>query len=362
MTRRAFRSIVASLAVLGLLVTACTAGGGEEGTSPSPSVREADVVAATLAKLKDPELTARFTFTGTFRIGGGTTEVSGDGAFHGPDYETTVQAEGSPVTFEDVVVDETHFTKMGDGPWVREPEPTTDPFQRMDDLDYVGSETREGEALHHLRTPTGFRLVPSDIGETDSSVSRLRGVHDFYVRDDGTFVVIVLEVQGMFDPGGEGSSSTEYVYSVFGEEVAIDEPADVWETFVSEKDAYSIAHPAGWKRSRRDGNDWFQSASGEVAFVQVDRVAAGTTLDQVVAREIASSGQPEGRDRGSLGNEPAQVLTYHFEQGGDELFLLISVAVLARQAYALVWVSLAGDESVDRATFEDLASTFEFIA
>jgi hypothetical protein len=358
---RRFQGLIASLAVWGLLGMACTAA-DRDPVTPSPSVRPVDVIAATLAKLQDPHLTARFTLNGSATRGGGTLTFTGEGAFDGSDYEAIFRQEGSPQAIEEVVVDETSFTKLGDGPWVRQLQSVTDPFLRMDDLDHVGIEMREGERLHHLRSPSSFSPVPSDIGETDTSVSKLRGVYDFYTRDDGTFVAIKVAVEGVFLPGGVGSSTTEYVYSGFGDDVSIDEPADPWNTFASEKDGYSIAHPATWERSQRQGDDWFRNALGQVAFVQVNRLPAGATLKQVVEREIAATGPPNTREQGSLGNEPAHLLTYRFEQGRDKFLLLIALAVHGADSYALAWVSLAGNELADRATFEDLASTFEFTA
>jgi hypothetical protein len=358
--RRAFsRSLVATIAVV-LISSSCTVGARSQTASSNPRARIEDVVAATLRHLEDPTLSAHYTFEGTQTFGAATLSFSGDGAFTGKDDASTTRFAGSDIVYEQVVVGTTRFTKMGDGPWIREPARLTDPFARMRTLDYVGVRSIEGAQLHHLRPTTGFEMLPSDVGQTSSSVTGLDGTFDIFVRDDGRPVVIVVSVQGVFDPGGEGSYTTEVSYSASDADVRIEKPEDPWERFVSEGHGYSIAHPADWKASTTLRRDSFRSRAAQgIVYVEARAVPPDASLDQVVER-IAAGVRPAASEGSLLGNEEARLLEYHFERGGLELHALLCLTVRGGRAYAISGLWVDGPNARHRQSFDGFTSSFAF--
>jgi hypothetical protein len=349
-----------------LLLVSCS-GGTENLGSPPPAsstrpLSEGELAKVVVAKLKDPGFSGRYSFTGTANIQGTSVPFSGQGEFSGPDSHNISESLG----LEQISVQGVAFEKSDDGPWVRQEEALTDPFQRLETLVSVGVEPRNGANLHHLRTPSEFELMPSDLGETRSSISELTGGAEFYVKDDGEPVVIVQSFSGTCHPEGKCGQSVEYTLMDLGAHVVISEPTDAWLELNSTGFGYSIAHPADWEPGIQpppdgfNGGQTFRGPGARAVTVLFRIFPSGATLSQLVGAEIAADGQPERNQRTSLGGEQARLLTYHMSRGGQTIHFLIALAVHGDRGYVIVWAAPQGQEDQDRSTFEQFISTFEF--
>ena len=218
------------------------------------------------------------------------------------------------LTIRSITANGVDYERVGDGPWVEKPQAHLDAvFLRLTSLDDLGIETRTGQSLHHLRPPTGFAIVDSDLGLQDSHVSELRGSINFFVKDDGTPVEIALAA-AWTQPEGMASGSETLQLSDLGARISITPPSEVWKTFTSTGSGYAVAYPPDWGSRERGGDRYFIGPSGDWVEVRVDAVPAGTTLSELARQQIAGYaagfGTPDGEQTVILGGQPAQKLTF----------------------------------------------------
>jgi hypothetical protein len=356
------RALVISCLGFALCIGACTAG-ASDATSSNP-----DPVTPFLEMVKDPGFSGRYTLAGSFRFGSRTIRTSGQGSFSGAGSESTETATSGDrkLTIRSITANGVDYERVGDGPWVEKPQAHLDAiFRRLINLEDLGIETRAGQALHHLRPPTGFAIIDSDLGLQDSHVSELRGSIDFFVKEDGRPVEITLAATWT-QPEGKASGTETLQLSDLGTPISITPPSEVWKTFTAIGSGYAVAYPPDWGSRERAGGRYFIGPSGDWVEVRVGAVPAGTSLSELARQQIAGYsarfGTPDGERKDILGGQPAQRLTFHTELQGVRSYLIVVFVVRGTQAYWLFWVSPPGDESIDEATFDEFVSTFEFVS
>jgi hypothetical protein len=359
MTRFPGRSVLLfAVAMTTLVLAACT-------THPTSTASSSpDPATAFLAIAHDSSFSGSYSATLSAKYGGQTESISGNGVFSGDDsHDTgTVHIGASTRRIEDITANGSDYEKDGNGPWLEAPNSHIYTIlQRLSTLDDLGTATISGQSLHHLRSPGGFALLPSDLGLQDQGIHDLHGSLDIYVEDDGTPVELKITTTWT-GPLGQASATETLDLTDIGSSVAIEAPSDVWTTFSSS--LYSIAHPPSFSPSKKGAWEYLSDPSGFRVGITSGPLPSGTTLADLTRGEIASDsptfGKPESVQKGTVGGEPATLVTYHASLQGTRDFIVVALTIHGDTHYGAFWISRSGSESRDRNTFLEMLSSFQF--
>ena len=225
---------------------------------------------------------------------------------------------------------------------------------------------RGGTTLHRL-VPTSNSHIPASVfGLTDASVRDFETTMAFLVLPDAT--PKWLEFGASWNEGPEdapvpNSLVLDFDLSGLGDEVAIDAPADVWKTFSSARNGYTIALPSDWEVSESGEADVFMAPNLDDAIAMISeetRLSPDEWGHQIFVGFTEEPGaEPEMADRIEVDGAPGWFFGQHVD-GSDELYLVVAF-VRGGRGYALVWSSPAGDEDADLETFQEIAGNFAFL-
>lgn len=229
-----------------VLVAAVASGCG--GEPPKPLSAD-EIPAAFIALSQARERTMHMEWTGTYMSGeldGRTLPFDAVIDFAGPNYAGTIAVPGerkrgdlvvpAPHTEIAFVNGQAYQRTSYQGVWQRVSRPgrTLDPFLglRLDQIEYVGQEQRDGAEVHHLRLVDAAALAadlfdgPGGAMPMPVRFTPAESKFDFYVDANGRPVSATLELASAQDPNdfsGPAVSST-YNFSNFGTEIYIIPP------------------------------------------------------------------------------------------------------------------------------------------
>ena len=252
-------SLVA-LTILAVLVAGCTSGGGGTGgpTSPpaaspaattpaaSPTVAASSsptaaaggeqVVAAFMEVANDEDQTFHLDIDAEIAVARTRTLLEGEMDVAGDDYQLTMvlNVGGRSIEISNVKVGEDNWARLGRGEWqktrAQAEAQNVNPFAELDegDIEYVGTETRNGQQLHRLRLTKAVPLDPKTLGGgalTDVDIESTS--FDVFVEEDGTPVTATFDLTG----SGRANRQTvpieleaDYTFSGVGSDIVIEPP------------------------------------------------------------------------------------------------------------------------------------------
>ena len=341
--------------------------------SPSPSA-SVDAVGPFLATMQRGRFSANGAITGEIKVGAVTAPVSGTLDWEGPNGRQVIRVDvpGSSQVTETRTVDGTTYEQRS-GLWFANPKSDSkgdlaSGMRSFLDLVDSGLEIREGEALHHLR-PRDAAGVPASVFGLKDAGPGGKVTMDFYVRDDGTPVVISLHADWTDVSGGTDVPATmafDIHLTNVGGRVVIERPDQVWTRFDSKKLGYSIAYPADW-----DVTVSKKTSDPEVFFgpddngVQVFRTSAsGATLNQFGAsylrgvRKFPKATATKGTT--VVAGDRAWLIEWDATISGERSWNLDAIVVRKGKAYLFEYVSLTKLDDRDRALFDAFVSTITF--
>lgn len=376
--------MVATLAMVALLLAACGAGGRQAATTPTSSAAPTasptppDVVSAFVGKLSNG-LTADATLTGTIEVGqvngtlAGTYVFGTNGDFS---YQITTTIGGSQQVSRGVRVASTRYSRDGDGPWLTtapsasasgEPGPA-DLFSHLAMLQDAGVVTHGGDRVHLLRAPGGLTVPPAALGLTDPSLVDPHATVDFYAQDDGTpagMTVTATWSQGAAGATLAGKAVMDLTFSSVGYPITVTAPDDVWTQFESVPQHFTVDHPGAWGY-KADAVSASFAAPDDSAGVWIGLGAEAKGLDQQTWNRAVLAGATKefGRSDGSLTVTVAGIATtayeFHGTSNGQAVFFMDVPVVRSGKGYEIQWYSLPGYEQDDIATFKTVLATFAF--
>jgi hypothetical protein len=349
--------------------------------APSASASPgADVAQAFLAKMASPHFSADATITGDLEVGTVAFPVTGTYDVAGSDNRETltIAVPGTPQSSQTITTHGVTYTRQ-DGLWFVKP--ATDPGSRgsgdlatalrsIFDLVDIGVETKAGQPLHHLR-PRGSTSIPlSAIGATDPNGDG-KVAFDFYVRDDGT--PVVMTVTGTWtQPNGTTSQpvrmTIDFTFANVGGPIAIFAPGEVWRTFTSKRFGYSVAIPTDWEATQSAGAtkpDMFQSA-GDAGVLVYRGPTDGASLNEVTGfyvRQLKGSkvkATVTSNTATKLDGLRARRVEWSVLYNGKREYAIDTIVVRGRYVYIVEYADLAKPTDADREFLDSLLSTVSF--
>jgi hypothetical protein len=304
-------------------------------------------------------------------------EAEGDFEFNGPDTHTvlTLAIAGQEQTTESLTVDGQDYDKTAEGPWIvgdttsDEPETLADVLAAIEELEDTGTETRDGQELHHLELPEGYEIPAEALGIDTTELQDPEFTMEFFAEPDGTPAILAFEGawrQDVNEQEVEAEMALEYAFRDLGEDIEIEAPDDAWERYTSEAFEYSMAHPDGWTVLSQNDGDEYQLDGVSYVYVAPQDAPAGLDLAglQAALTETYATdfgGQPESTQSARLGGQPAIRLVYHPTSEGEDFAFVDYATMRDGVAWEVFLVTAAGaTEADDIALFEDFISTFKF--
>lgn len=377
------------VAVAGALALSLAACGG--GATPTPAPTPVPTAAATPTPTPTPaaagvatEFLARLLAaqTGVMAISGtitvDTTEVpiSGTITISGLDSQSrlTLEAPGASQTQDSIRVGTQQWNRSADGPWVLNPKPNDRTkslsafLQTLTALEDKGVATKGSRQLHRLVPPASVTISAEALGFNSPGVQDAEVAMEFWAEDDGTPAAWSFDV-AWNQAGGTTTVPARLVMDFdlggLGKPATVDAPENAWERFVSERFAYSMAHPAGWTVTEADGEDSYL-VDGTPYITVSPSSLAGYTLERYVQELLALyeeqvGAKPETNEEIVLGGEPARFITYHFKNDqGAEVYVAEAIAMRGDVGWDIFLTELAGAEADDTPVFVAMLSTFAF--
>ncbi len=342
---------------------------------PSPSASATvDAVGPFLATMGQGGFSANGAITGEIKDGALSAPVDGTLDWQGANRRQVVRVvlAGRPQVTESLTVDGTAYEHRG-GLWFVKPDSGSSGdlatgMRSFLDLVDTGLETRDGESLHHLTSRNAAGVPASVIGLTDAGTTG-KVTMDFYVRDDGTPVVISLHADWTDGSGATpvpASMSFDVRLTNVGGQVLIERPDQVWTPFASKKLGYSVAHPADWDvtAATKTGDPDVFFGPDDNGF-QVFRAAAhGGTLNEFGAAYLHGLKKfPKASTTKSamtVAGDRAWRIEWAATISGQRSWNLDAIVVRGGQAYLFEYTSLSKLDERDRALFDDFLSTVAF--
>lgn len=378
------RARIATLVLAASLVAACG------GTNPSaaltaaptgtpippvlPTATPFDVGAAFLAIVRDPEFAAKMTLDGTIKMGlevamSGTIEGAGDSSRQ----SMTITFGSTETTQESVRIGTRAWSRTAPGPWLETPAGSgsssmNDWLGDLATLDDLGSVTKGGEPLHHLRPATGSK-VPSDmLGLDPAQFSEADITIELYARADGT--PALFEMSGSWVQKVNGQDITvelaiDIIVSNVGVPLTLSPPDDVWTRYKSEL-GYAAAHPAdfavdtnaGGDTYRSDGVDWFYV----FPYADGKGMSAEGFRDAIIEGYEEDPGPPRDDPVAvSVDGNPAWRVAFEFEANdGSDIVLVDVLTVHGDFGWEISLVTTPALEATETDIFDAFLATFEF--
>ncbi|MFL5684869.1 MAG: hypothetical protein ACJ77D_02330 [Chloroflexota bacterium] len=221
---------------------------------PSPRIDVVDAFRAKVVAIR----TFDATIDGTVSIGATTLPAKGTIQTNGADSHQviTIMASGKPQTTETITLDGTSYARHG-GVWFATPKASTSPPNSLGTalqptiagLTDLGSESRDGVALHRLAPPPGTTIPMSSFGASQPGASAGVMTVEFFVMDDGTPAIIALDAtwtQKVGKANQPASMHLDLALDRDGDEVTITEPSPIWVTGKSKRLTYTLSYPSEW--------------------------------------------------------------------------------------------------------------------
>ena len=347
---------------------------------PSPAASaKVDAARSFLALLMSPGFAAEATITGQLTVDSASFPISGTSAFRGPDNRQSISVAipGAPQTSESITTGGVSYAKSK-GVWLVKPaKPAGAPaggdlpsaMRSILDVTDVGIETRHGQALHHLEPRDRASIPMSAIGATTSTGDGVVTV-DFYVKDDGTPVVMAIEASWTQVNGAAtmaASMAVDYTFSNVGGRIAIAPPEEVWATFTSKRFGYSIAYPSDWEAHPSAGKTKPDELLGaDSTGVYVNRYATkGATLNQVTSGYLAelkrtSKAKVTSNTSTSVDGLRARRVEWSATFDGTRVWEIDTLVVHGKQAYYIGYATLEKPTATDRTIVENLIASMAF--
>jgi len=391
-TGRGLRPTLLALAT-GLVIAACqnaptvaptpggsggTPSGAPPSTAPSPSEAAVDVAPLFVEAIKNLD-SGIVALDGSATVGPIKVDISGTTTFDGPDSKgkTTTTVAGVATVNETVHVAGKSYAKSGNGPWLESPPSSgCDLSTSLKDASPSsftdkGTTTRNGATVHQLESSGSGAFDPAVFLCSSPGVSNVTGSTTFYCTDDGTPVGATIELTYTQTVGAQaldGSLTFEISFSSIGSSQSISAPDSVWARFNVDKRGYSIAHPANYDHTARQGFDYF--VGPDDSFYFGSRVATqGYTLNAIAKSEISSAksslnAKAVTNEDVVVGGVAGRLLNANGSSAdlGGKVVFFEAIVVKGKYAYFVAWVSHAGNEAADLATFMQVLSTFQFLA
>jgi hypothetical protein len=345
-------------------------------TAPSPSAAAVDVAPLFVEAMKHLD-SGIVELDGSATVGPIKVDVSGTTTFDGPDNKGTVTSTvaGVSTVTETVLVAGKAYSKTGDGPWLAVPTPSSNGFQSKltnvtaSSLTDKGTTTRNGATVHQLEGSDV--LNPGDLLSSATGISNVQGTTTFYCKDDGTPVGATIDMTWSQTAGAaalDASMTFEITFSSIGSAQTISAPAEVWKRFNVDKRGYSLAYPPNYDHTARQGFDYF--VGPDDTFFFGSRIATqGYTLNIIAKSEVSSAksslkAKSVSNEDVVMGGIPGRLLKTSGTSAdlGGKVAFFEAIVVKGKYAYFVAWVSHAGDEAADLATFMQVVSTFQFLA
>ena len=341
--------------------------------SPTAPPDVAKLFAAQTDSLKSGEIS----FEGSATIGLVQFTMSGTTTFSGIDSagKTTTTLAGVAATTEAVQVAGKRYVKTGTGPWLEAPVVTATDLQTQlstsakGALTDSGTEQRDGQEVHKLVPSAASTFDPAALLSTIAGASNVKAELAFYALEDGTPVGSSIDVTWTQAVGAttvNGSISFDIRFSRLGTPQTIRVPAGVWVPFTSSRYHFSIAYPADWSTYKAKGVDEFDAPV--FTYVLGTRGKSfGFTLNAIAKSEATSikkfvSGKTSTNDATVMGGLTARIVssTGTAKTLKKKVVAYEAIVVKGSYVYYLLWVSEAGNEAADLATFKQIVGTFAF--
>ena len=377
-------------AVAGALAVALAACGG--GASPTPAPTAAATTSPTSAPTPTPagadvatEFLARLLAarSGVLAISGsvavGTVEVpiSGTITISGKDSQSsiTLEAPGASQTQESIRVGTQQWNRAAGGPWVLNPTPNDQAkslsafLQTLTALEDHGLATRGGRELHRLLPPAGVTIAADALGFNSPGVQDAKIGMEFWAAVDGTPAAWSFDVAWNQADGATSVPARlvmEFDLAGLGKPATVAAPEDAWVRFVSQRFAYSMAHPASWTVTEAEGTDSYL-VDGTPYVTVTPSSLAGYTLERFAQELLALyeeqlGAKPETTEEIALGGQPARFYTYHFKnEQGVQIYVAEAITMRGDAAWEVFLTEQAGSEADDTPVFAAMLSTFALL-
>jgi hypothetical protein len=337
-----------------------------------PVDADPDPVDAFLERMGDEHLTARAVVDGTMTVGDAEFPLDGGMTVAGPDSQTDIRVAlpAGELRNEQIEVDGMVFVRENGGPWFAN-EGVPDGGAEGDEniaawVRSVSSVTNQGRERHEGSSV--YRLVPDEPLDAatlglDQDIEDGRMDVAFLVSVDGTLQVMEVRIDGTV----EGQPFRMRMDLRFGYPagVEVDVPDDVWVRYASTRHGYSIGHPEGWEVAPRPQLDaLFPTTGAESVGVYENHLPPDLTFEEAARMLLRLA---ERSFRGELGDVTPIPLasggavlasTRGRDGNGAAMHYQIAIVGSGRALYELFWSSPTGNESSDRATFEQMVRSF----
>jgi hypothetical protein len=344
--------------------------------TPEPTASPVDVAAAFVAALTDPSLALELDVSGTMRLGAAEIPISGTMKSRGADSETAMEilVPGAPQRQGKIVVGGDVFEQTGDGPWIVSESASTGGssltsfLTTLMSVKDVGTETIGGETFRHLEPPASASLDPAALGLGGEGFTDVTTEVDFYAKDDGTPALMTVAAGWTQQVGSSDapvSIDMTFRFVRIGEGVSIRRPDDPWLMFTSERFGYRMAHPEGWTVVEADEEDQYMVDGIQFVGVIPQPISRGMDSDEMRDEIIKTytsdlGAKPEADEPIKIGGLDGHLLTYHFDQEGQEVYFLDAIVARGGTGWEIFLFELAGTEAEDRPFFEQFIKTFAF--
>lgn len=379
-----FRVAVAGALALGL--AAC--GGGATPTpaptpvptvaatpTPTPTPAAADVAKEFLARL----LAARsgvMAISGSVAVGTVEVPISGTITISGQDSHSiiTLETPGASQTQESIRVGTQQWNRSAGGPWVLNPAPNDRTkslsafLQTLTALEDRGAAPKGGRQLRRLVPPASVTISAEALGFNSPGVKDAKVSMEFWAADDGTPAAWSFDVAWSQASGATTVAARlvmDFDLTGLGKPATVAAPEDAWERFVSDRFAYSMAHPASWTVTQAEGQDSY--VVDGTPYVTVSPSSLPTyTLEQYVNELLALykeqlGATPETNEEIALGGQPARFFTYHFTNDqGVKIYMAEAVTLRGDVGWEVFLTEQAGSEADDTPVFAAMLATFAF--
>jgi hypothetical protein len=129
---------------------------------------------------------------------------------------------------------------------------------------------------------------------------------------------------------------------------------------------YGLTAPAGWTQAPTDVPDGVAfTGSGPRGFnassFESDAPLSLVTAVASAATEDKFGALPESTEAITIAGVPGKMLTYHVTYQGVTAFMLEALTVHSGRAFMVLYISPPGTETVDRAAFMNVLSSFVFV-
>jgi hypothetical protein len=342
-----------ALTVLLLSTAAC-------GPTPTPSAAgPAERFLATVTSL-DRNLAAAI--EGSYTLTASETyPVWGALAIDGADSRTLTTLEGpfGIDAWEQFVREGQVSTRRGIDPWT-EPTPVAEPqaslpgaLASLTAVDDLGTETIDGQILHHVRAE-GLPITPQAFG-IESASADPSATLEAWLADDGTPIRMRLT-------SGPMTLDLEPIHMTGA--IPIPEPPAL-AVLQSPALRYALVHPEGADVSERGTSGHLIGLEGAYLITYCAAgsmplnawVTEGTTLYNTLWEAEPESVEPLVVEAAG-GPVPGTLSTWHGTVEGREAYILDLAIVADGVACDVQWFSPPGNEAADRARFEQLMAGF----